>query len=255
VQLLPLSAWPAWSGGAASALHYWLTQPIVLLHYFTSLFLPIGLTADTDRELVTSALSPSFLVGAAFLVAIAWAGWRLSWRAETRPAAFGLVWFLLASVPTSVIPLAEVENDHRMFFPFVGLILAVCWCGFLLLERANRRRVPSPRVRAALGGALLVLLAAFAYGTHARNEVWQSEETSGRHREERERRGLMNYGLQLGARGSRARCDATTYDTTILPARRLSIANAGIGKDDVAEESPPGATESPAAFRTSTRGT
>lgn len=236
---------PAWSGGAASALQYWMTQPVVLLHYFTSLFLPIGLTADTDRQLVTSALSPAFLGGAAFLIAVVYAAWRLSWRAETRPAAFGLAWFLLASVPTSVLPLAEPENDHRMFFPFVGLILAVCWCAFLLLQGATRRRAPSRGARAAFGGILLALLVAFAYGAHARNEVWRSEETLWKDvtvKSPRNGRGLMNYGLQLMRRGDyhgalRYFDDALRYVPNYSYLHvNLGIANAGIGRDDVAEQ-------------------
>ena len=31
--------------------------------------------------------------------------------------------------------LAEIENDHRMFFPFVGLTLAVVWSGICLYRR------------------------------------------------------------------------------------------------------------------------
>ena len=39
---------------------------------------------------------------------------------------FGLLWFVIALAPTSsFIPLAEVMNDHRMYFPYVGLVLAV----------------------------------------------------------------------------------------------------------------------------------
>jgi hypothetical protein len=45
-------------------------------------------------------------------------------RIRNRPVAFGLAWFVLALLPTSFFPLAEVENDRRMFFPFIGLVLA-----------------------------------------------------------------------------------------------------------------------------------
>jgi protein O-mannosyl-transferase len=46
-------------------------------------------------------------------------------RREHRPIAFGIFWFLGALAPTSLFVLSEVENDHRMFFPFVGLMFSV----------------------------------------------------------------------------------------------------------------------------------
>jgi hypothetical protein len=49
--------------------------------------------------------------------------WRTAQTLRTRPIAFGLSWFLLASVPTSLIALAEVENDHRMYFHSLGSLL------------------------------------------------------------------------------------------------------------------------------------
>ena len=53
------------------------------------------------------------------------AAWR---RRETWPVAFGILWFFLALLPTSsIVPLAEVLNDHRMYFPFVGLTLAATY--------------------------------------------------------------------------------------------------------------------------------
>ena len=68
------------------------------------------------------------LIGGAFIAAMLAVAWTTSRRRETRPIAFGILWFFIALLPTSsVVPLAEPMNDHRMFFPFVGLILAVVW--------------------------------------------------------------------------------------------------------------------------------
>jgi hypothetical protein len=42
--------------------------------------------------------------------------------------AFGLAWFAIALIPTSsFFPLAEVLNEHRIFFPCTGLALAVVY--------------------------------------------------------------------------------------------------------------------------------
>ena len=77
-----------------------------------------------------------------------------------RPVAFGLWWFLVALLPTSIIPLAEVENDHRMFFPFIGLAAAVAWWIAVRVQRwATQRLISRPLAvsGAAWAAGMLVL--------------------------------------------------------------------------------------------------
>ena len=71
---------------------------------------------------------------------LVWLAARTRRRRATAPIAFGVGWFLIALLPTALTPLAEVANDHRMFFPFVGLALAVVWGAWLLLTHAAGRR-------------------------------------------------------------------------------------------------------------------
>ncbi len=55
------------------------------------------------------------LVGVAFVAAALSMAWITSRRRETRPIAYGILWFFIALLPTSsVIPLAEPMNDHRI---------------------------------------------------------------------------------------------------------------------------------------------
>jgi Flp pilus assembly protein TadD len=177
-----------------SGTSYRLAQPVAALHYFRAFFLPLWLTADTDqppRESVDGAV----LLGVAFLgVLVATIGYGAR-RRELRPIAFGLAWFVIALLPTSLFTLSEVENDHRMFFPFVGLTLAATSALALIV-----RRVPARHL--ALGAACL--LAAYGFGTHQRNEVWRTPETLWHDvtvKSPRNGRGLMNYGLALMRRG------------------------------------------------------
>jgi len=51
---------------------------------------------------------------------------------KTRVLGFGLLWFLIALLPTSLLPLAEVMNDHRTFLPYVGLVIAVAATAMVL---------------------------------------------------------------------------------------------------------------------------
>jgi tetratricopeptide (TPR) repeat protein len=183
--------------GASSSYAYRITQPAVILRYFRTFFIPTGLTADTDRAPYTTILQDDAMAGCLFVLAILCVAALTTRRRETRPIAFGLFWFLLALLPTSIFPLAEVENDHRMFFPFVGLTIAVCWAAALWL---TRKPVPQPVLVSVCG----LILAGCAYGSWQRGEVWRTEESLWRDvtiKSPRNGRGLMNYGLALMARG------------------------------------------------------
>ena len=182
-----------YSPGGTSRWHYLLTQPFVMLHYAISLFLPIHLSADTQWPLVVTPLDARVLVGGAFVVVALTIAWRTSWRRETRPIAFGILWFFIALLPTSsLVALAEPMNDHRMFFPFVGLVLAVVWFAWLTVTTR------APQLSTAATGAGLVIIAVMAYGTWQRNIVWKTEESlwlDATIKSPDNGRGLMNYGV------------------------------------------------------------
>ena len=113
------------------------------------------------------------IAGLFFAATLCAAIWITSRRRRLYPIAYGLLWFLITQLPTSLYPLSEVENDHRMFFSFVGLILAVVWCGRLAIDRIGAR-VPARRA-ASLRGVLA--LSSYAWGAHMRNAVWSNEES------------------------------------------------------------------------------
>jgi tetratricopeptide (TPR) repeat protein len=186
-----------------SAYSYCITQPFVLMRYFGSLFLPLHLNADTDLAPFAS-LTPLALAGFLFVAMLVAAAWIAARTPVLRPVSFGLFWFLIASLPTSLYRLSEVENDHRMYMPFVGLVLAVAWAVFLAVEKAAAgvHRATIWRAAIAVSG---LLLACYAYGAHLRNRVWRTEESlwlDDVQKSPHNGRGLMNYGLTLMARGA-----------------------------------------------------
>ncbi len=191
------STMPAWA--------YWSTQPWVVVRYVRSLFFPFWLSADTDLSPFTSFGDPRMLVGTGFCLALLLVAVWMARRRSLRPISFGILWFFIALAPTSVFVLSEVENDHRMFFPFVGLILAVACAAMLACPRIpleKSARLPF-KFRAAQA-AVLCLLVALSFGTWRRNEVWRSEESLWRDvtlKSPENGRGLMNYGITLLAKG------------------------------------------------------
>jgi hypothetical protein len=162
----------SYSSGGTSRWHYLLTQPFVFLHYAISLFLPLRLSADTYWPMVEDPFEVRVLIGAGFVAAALGIAWTTSRRRETRPIAFGVLWFFVALLPTSsLVPLWEPINDHRMYFPFVGLVLAVVWSAGL----AVRRRAAAYERRMAAAAVAAIL--AMACGTWQRNIVWRTEES------------------------------------------------------------------------------
>lgn len=195
--MIPASFTP----GASSAWGYRITQPVVIFRYFRTFFIPTGLSADTDRVPYQSLFEGDAIAGFLFLIALAALAVRMARGRATRPIAFGLCWFLLAVLPISAFPLAEVENDHRMFFPFVGLAMAVMWAAALWLYSH-----PVPRI--AIAAVCALVLAAFGWGARERNKVWRTEESLWYDvtlKSPHNGRGLMNYGLTQMAKGEYAR--------------------------------------------------
>ena len=203
---IALAAWLSYmtpataTTGASDGARYLLTQPYVAARYFVMFFLPTGLSADNDWSLVSGWSDPRVAIGFAFVAALLFAIFRLTRAEATKPIAYGLIWFVVALLPTSLTPLAEVANDHRMFFAFVGLSLSATVAAALLLAR-----LAAAPARFAIGaGVVAIVLIAESAGVYARNEVWKTEETLWRDVTEKSPnngRGWMNYGLTLMGRG------------------------------------------------------
>lgn len=195
-----------WDVGNVSRWDYLITQPYVILHYFTTFFFPFGLSADTDWELQHSIFNAKFFIGTFFILFLLFVAYVFSKSEKLRPITFGILWFFLALIPTSsIIPLSEVLNDHRIYFPFVGLTIAVCWTvGLLLLRYNQRNQITFPAFSKVAAASILILLAGYAYGVHERNKVWLTEETLWKdvaEKSPKNGRGLMNYGLAKMAKG------------------------------------------------------
>jgi tetratricopeptide (TPR) repeat protein len=191
----------SWISGAASAHNYLITQPYVALLYFKTFFWPNGLSADYDLNPFTTTDDLRFWAGFAFsvlfiAVTIAAAAFK-----KTRLIAFGFLWFVIALLPTSLFPLAEVMNDHRTFLPYVGLVIAMAGVASPLLRlRANYNLF----AKVAAGCITALLLSANGYATYQRNKVWKDEESLWHDvvvKSPLNGRGLMNYGNTLMAKG------------------------------------------------------
>ncbi len=199
----------SWVAGAFDASSYLRTQPYVALLYFKTFFWPTGLSADYDLAPCATTSDLRFWFGLAFVVLISATAIVATVCKKTRLIGFGLLWFLIALLPTSLFPLAEVMNDYRAFLPYVGLVIAVAGAAALLAARLDRQ---SRWTKITLIWAVVLFLCANACATFQRNKVWRTDETLWHDvglKSPRNGRSLMAYGIQLMNKGDYA--DALEY--------------------------------------------
>ena len=190
----------SWIAGAANAHNYLITQPYVALLYFKTFFWPSDLSADYDLNPFTTTDDPRFWAGFAFVTLFIIAAIAAAVFKKTRVIGFGLLWFFIALLSTSLLPLAEVMNDHRTFLPYIGLVIAMAGAVSLLVNRDVRYNLWA-KVAAAV--AVGLFLCGNGYATFQRNKVWRTEESLWHDvvtKSPRNPRGLMNYGNTLMAR-------------------------------------------------------
>jgi Flp pilus assembly protein TadD len=222
----------SWVAGARDAHNYLITQPYVTLLYFKTFFWSSSLSADYDVNPFTTTDDPQFWIGFAFIAALVTISIFLARCNKTRVIGFGLLWFLIALLPTSLFPLAEAMNDHRTFLPYIGLVIALAGLISLLLQA---RIAQHAIVKVALSFAILLILCASGYATFQRNNVWKTEETLWRDvvtKSPRNPRGLMNYGNTLMAKGDFAGAlDYFHRAQSISPQYSVLLINLAIAED------------------------
>ncbi len=188
--------------GGGEWIYYVLTQAFVVVHYFISFFLPTNLNADTDWTLVRSVFDERVIVGFFIITWLLVIAWKCSRNSETKLISFGIMWFFITLLPTSLFPLSEVLNDHRPFFGYIGLTLAVVGAALYFI----RNFFESVQFTLVKRGTLIFgcfILFLHALGTNHRNEVWGSGESLWKEvtvKSSGNGRGWMNYGLAIMGR-------------------------------------------------------
>ena len=221
-----------WVAGAANAHNYLITQPYVALLYFKTFFWPTDLSADYDLNPFTATGDPRFWAGVVFVVLVTICAIAALCSKKTRVIGFGLFWYLIALLPTSLFPLAEVMNDHRTFLPYIGLVIALGGLISILFQARTAQRAIA---RIALSFAILLILVVNGFATFQRNEVWKNEETlwlDVAEKSPRNSRGLMNYGLTLMAKGDfSGALDYFHRAQSISPQYPVLLVNLAIAED------------------------
>jgi tetratricopeptide (TPR) repeat protein len=151
---------------------YLLTQLTVIPRYLGLFVWPRGQSLEHDVPWVDDP-GAAALGGLALIVALV-AG-AITMRRRMTLASLGIGWCLIALVPeSSVIPIRDAMVEHRMYLPMAGLI----WAAVAALESLGARwKERSAARRASPVLVVLLVAAALAVTTHARNRVWRDELT------------------------------------------------------------------------------
>lgn len=142
---------------------YLRSQPAILLHYLRLTFWPDVLVLDHGWQ-VEQAAWRVYGLGAVIVMLLAGSLIAL-WR-WPRLGFLGLSFFLILAPTSSIMPIADLAFEHRMYLPLAPIIVLVVLNAAWLLHR-----VPlSNRHRQLLGGvALVAVLGLLTARTIARN--------------------------------------------------------------------------------------
>jgi len=155
--------------GTHAPLAYALTQPRVILHYLRLAFWPVGLCFDIPIPVSTTwvQIVPSLVYLVALLAAVGYGVLRRhawSWLG---------VAFLLALAPTSsVMPVAALAAEHRMYLPLAAVVAAVVLGGYGVIGRCLAAGPHRDRALRLAVGAVAIIVAVLVALTQARNEVY-----------------------------------------------------------------------------------
>lgn len=158
---------------------YLLTQFSVIITYIRLLFFPVNQTLDYDYPIYHFLFVPRVFVS--FLVLLSLfcisvfllVNLRRGNDSGKRLISFGIFWFFITlSVESSVIPIADVIYEHRVYLPSVGIFIALVTFIIMAKERLEKRGL---RAGYAIVPALVIATIALSIAAYRRNNVWKDE--------------------------------------------------------------------------------
>ena len=147
-------------------IEYLSTQFGVLLHYLRLCILPTGLNFDYDWPLTRSLFSLDAVLPMIALVVLA--ALAIRFRKQRPFFFFGMCFFVLVLAPTSsIMPVADVAVERRMYIPLVGFALFA-----VALGADVARQQLGQKGLAALAVTTLLVVAVASTASHARATQW-----------------------------------------------------------------------------------
>jgi hypothetical protein len=153
-------------------LHYALSQPGVIFHYLYLSIWPVAQCLDYGWPVADSlaAILPPTIIVTGLLAATIWCIFH---RPHIGFAAGGI--FLILAPTSSVMPIADLAFEHRMYLPLAALCTLSVVAGFEFLQWLIRHRPPRRGVFVAGAVTALVASSTILGGlSYRRNQDYQS---------------------------------------------------------------------------------
>jgi tetratricopeptide (TPR) repeat protein len=151
---------------------YLLTEfKVIVFYYMKMFFFPFNQNVDPDFPLATGLTDLSVLSGL-LLIALFLTG-GLYFQKKNPLITYGIFWFYITLLPTSsIIPLLDTAAEHRVYLPYIGIILIVS----VSLNNFFRKYNKSLRFhREICLVSIFLSLLLFSSLTIQRNFIWKDE--------------------------------------------------------------------------------
>ncbi|MFQ6609588.1 MAG: sulfatase-like hydrolase/transferase [Fidelibacterota bacterium] len=143
---------------------YFINQFYVILKYLGVLIYPVNLVLDYGLRPEKSVFSPNLYLS--FIGIFLVVGFAIRNKKKNPLFAFSVFWFLITlSIESSIIPIADLMVEHRLYLPSIGYILLLVSTLFAFFRG---KLIIIPII------LILGISVVFSKLTIARNETWQN---------------------------------------------------------------------------------
>jgi len=144
---------------------YLFTQFRVIVKYIQLLLFPVNQALDYDLSLSGNLLEWK-VIACLFIILVLIVAAFLLYK-KKHLISFGIFWFFITlSVESSILPIRDVINEHRLYLPLFGfslIFVSLIW-DFFAIKRLY-----------AVIGFFLVLNIIYGFTTYEQNKVWKSK--------------------------------------------------------------------------------
>ncbi len=157
------------NGETITSNNYLITQFKVLPIYLKLFLVPLGQNFDHDVRISDSFMDFEVIIGLIIIASVILYG--LIMYRYNRIITFGIIWFFLTiAIESSVIPIADVIFEHRVYLPMLGLLIAFAATLFEIFSL-------KPKLLPVMFAILIIIVTTNATLAYQRNFVWSSEKS------------------------------------------------------------------------------
>jgi Tfp pilus assembly protein PilF len=169
------------------------TQMRAWVYYIREWLWPTSLSIDKRFDVSRTLADPKVMLAILVILCILAAAFFI--RKRHPVITFGILWFFTALLPTTLIRLNVVINDHRLYLPGLGLVLVITYTAAHLFQRF---RIDGGIYYRTFITICVLTMLFMGLGTFKRNAAFATEETMWKDvilKDRRSVRGYNNLGI------------------------------------------------------------